>query len=150
MRASTPQRPRRCSRGPRYAVHRTKGDGAVAFAGVEPRQWQRFCTATGATDPGGLPELFASKTLAEWLELGRTHRLALAPAYRDAGEARTDPALTERGAFVDETSPLYGDFTYLAPPARVNGQDYRLSGPAPAAGADTDTVRAELAMRKGV
>lgn len=134
-------------RGPQYAVHRTADGRAVAFAGVEPRQWQRFSAATGVVAPEDLPGLFASKPLADWLELGREHRLALAPAYRDPQEARSDPGLIERGAFLDAESAGYGEFTYLAPPARVDRRPFD-PGSAPAPGADTAAVRAELAARR--
>ena len=64
-----------------------------------------------------------------------------------AGDLRTDPQLSARGAFIDAVHPDAGPFTHVTLPALVNGQrSTEIRHHAPALGEQTDELLAEVGV----
>ncbi len=86
-----------------------------------------------------LSETFAQRTLAEWEELLRGKPIIWAPV-RTLGEAIHDPQARAAGAFQEVDHPTAGRFETVAPPVRMSRHPMRGERPAPALGADSESV----------
>jgi crotonobetainyl-CoA:carnitine CoA-transferase CaiB-like acyl-CoA transferase len=148
----------------RYQYYETR-DGKVALlAAIEPKFWRNFCEGverpdligeqgSGPVDFGDddavraeLQAIFATRTLAEWMEFAVARRIPLGPAYRRIQEALDDPHLASRGILRTFDHPLAGSYTCVAEPALVAGQPYELRYPAPSHGEHTTEVLRELGL----
>jgi crotonobetainyl-CoA:carnitine CoA-transferase CaiB-like acyl-CoA transferase len=136
-------------------------DGFVGFCVFTGQQWQDFCLLLGEPDLALDPELASmggrianpdrvtriiraytsARTTAEVVEEASLLRIPV--AYIGNGENLTGfDHFVERGAYVDNPG---GGFRQPRVPWRIHGEMPRTLTPAPAIGADTDAVRAELA-----
>lgn len=150
--------------GVKYQFYETKDRNVVLFCAIEHHFWDNFCRAVGREDlleskdtstpvdfaaddqdlRRELQAIFHTRTLEEWLELARTHDVALGPTLSTIEELRADPHLTHRGIFFDDEHPHAGPFTYLAEPAVVADQPYEVRHHAPMLGEQTDDILDEL------
>ncbi len=89
-----------------------------------------------------LDEVMATKPLAEWGRICDDAGLIWGPAS-SIDELARDPQAEAIGLFPTIEHPE-GDFRTVAAPMRIAGADIRPRGPAPAVGADTDDVLAEI------
>ena len=86
-----------------------------------------------------LGALLATRTTAEWAELGESSDIPFAVVH-DLDTIVTDPAL-HRGVIVDDEHPVAGPYRRIASPVRFSSTpaDAHVR-PAPLAGADTDEI----------
>lgn len=120
---------------PCYRVYACKDGGAFAVGALEPKFWQRFCTAVGrpewadrALDPSLVPEidaLFGSRTRQEWDALLRPADCCAEPVLTPSelrghplfselfagGLPRTFPALVPTGEIPRRPAPSRGQHT---------------------------------------
>ena len=123
---------------PCYRVYGCRGGGAVALGALEPKFWERFCTAVGRPDWEGqqfdpslcpaVDELFLGRTRDEWVALLgpadccaepvlRVEELAAHPQHlarslwlRD-GRPRSLPAVVETSQLPAARAPRQGEHT---------------------------------------
>jgi crotonobetainyl-CoA:carnitine CoA-transferase CaiB-like acyl-CoA transferase len=155
-------------RGARYAHYATADGRTVLFCCIEDRFWRRFCRAVDRTDLPGATErsgrevdfgrddaglhrelatIFAARSLTAWTDLATEHRLPIGPAYPDLADAvRHDPHLRHRQVIRHAGHPTAGPFTYVAPPARIDGQPWQLHHPAPRMGEHTREILTSLRL----
>ncbi|MFC0527319.1 CaiB/BaiF CoA transferase family protein [Phytohabitans kaempferiae] len=148
----------------RYQVYPT-ADGHVLFMATERKFWEHFCAAVGRTDLSSgrrseavadhalgdhhlraeLTKIFAARSTAEWVEVGLTADVPIAPV-------NTPQTLPDDPHFAARTSWLpaerYGA-DLLPLPVHLAGEE--LAAPAPAAtpGQHTDEVLAALGVDAG-
>ena len=91
-----------------------------------------------------LQSIFATKPLEEWVALAAGHDIAMGPAYRSVVDAAEDPHLMARGTFHADVHPVAGPYTFVKEAGIVAGQPYRIRHHAPALGAHSREVLAEL------
>lgn len=154
--------------GARYQFYRTSDDKLLLFGCIEQRFWVVFCdrierpdlTARGnegGTDDVGwggkdvdlrheLQDVFATRTLAEWTQLGAEAGLPISPAHQTLSDVAGDPQIAARRVFVEASHPVAGEFSYVGSAARIDGQDYRVRRHAPAPGEHTREVLDELGI----
>ena len=89
-----------------------------------------------------LDEVMATRPLAEWGRIFDDAGLIWGPAA-SIDELAVDPQAAAIGLFPTVAHPE-GDFRTVAAPMRISGADIRPRGPAPALGADTAAVLAEI------
>jgi formyl-CoA transferase len=163
---SPPRHDRREARNPLWN-HYQCGDGRWLFLVMieSDRYWKPFTEAIGRPELASderfasavprfknareliaeLDATFAAKSLAEWAEAFRGHRLIWAPV-RTVAEAVGDPQAEANGSFPIVDHPEWGAFRTVAPPLRMSGYDMPGTAPAPALGADTADVLAEAGV----
>ena len=141
--------------GVRYNVYRA-ADGHVLFMASEQAFWRNFCDGVGRIDlferwPGSkyadhargnlelraeLRELFATRTVAEWLEFGQKANTPIAPVNTPKTIA-ADPQFQDRLPWLaaDELGA-----EQLPTPIKVIGEELPLPARAPTVGQHTDEV----------
>ncbi|MGI5200231.1 CaiB/BaiF CoA transferase family protein [Spirillospora sp. CA-108201] len=147
---------------PRLEAYRTKDGGAMLFGAHVEKFWRSFCAAVGredlleydltTVDEGSLDraehvwrelkKIFAERTRAEWTRFFLAHDIAGGPV-NTVDELVRDPHFTSR-ASTYRLSTGYGELELAASPVRVAGETFSPEQ-APALGADTATVLADLA-----
>jgi crotonobetainyl-CoA:carnitine CoA-transferase CaiB-like acyl-CoA transferase len=151
----------------RYQYYATSDDRFVLFCAIEPKFWQRFCTAVDRPDlvvdgpSDGAPvdfahgddqlrrelqRVFETRTQRQWLDLAIEADLPIGPAHQGVGALLADEHLRERNIVVDGEHPAAGPFTYVGSPVIVDGQPFTVRRPAPDLGQHTDEVLAELGL----
>jgi crotonobetainyl-CoA:carnitine CoA-transferase CaiB-like acyl-CoA transferase len=149
----------------RYQYYATADDKIMLFCAIEPKFWNNFLDEVArpeleqwrhgdaaqpvdfATDPElrqALADVFRTRTSEQWIDLAKRCDVALGPVTGSAQGLRDEPHFVERGMFVDGHHPHAGDFTYIALPARVRGQQYEVRHHAPLLGEHTTELLAEL------
>ncbi len=142
--------------GVRYQVYETADDRHVLFMASEQAFWKNFCVGLGREDlferwPGSiyadhargnrelqaiLKEIFASRTLSEWLEFGSAVNTPLAPV-------NTPKTLLEDPQFQDRF-PLFSveqlGAEQIPAPIKFIGEQLPVPSKAPTAGQHTDDV----------
>jgi crotonobetainyl-CoA:carnitine CoA-transferase CaiB-like acyl-CoA transferase len=138
-----------------YRTYRTSDGRHVALGALEPHFFRRFCKAAGRPEladrqlEGGgrgpveeLEALFATRTRADWVALGRDHDVCLTPVL-EGEEPQADAQLRARGVFGEVETPWEGRaLPALRTPVRVDGPPVALR-PAPRLGEHTRDVLAE-------
>ncbi len=136
-----------------YGIYRTADGGFVALAALEPHFFRRFCESVarpelaaaqldGAGPRAELEAIFAQRTREEWAAFGLEHDVCLAPVLEPL-EAREDPQLRSRGAFITVETPWEGRaLPGVATPVRIEGAPAPLR-PAPRLGEGGDDVLRE-------
>lgn len=150
--------------GAKYQYYETSDHEYVLFCCIEPKFWVRFCEAVGRGDLSGrtveagaidfgrddhdlrreLQSIIGSRPRSHWIELAISERLPIGPAHQGVASLRYDAHLREREIFVEGEHPVAGPFTYVGSPVMVEGAPYPVPRPAPALGADSREVLAEL------
>ena len=163
---SPPRHDRRAARNPLWN-HYCCGDGRWIFlVMIEPdRYWKQLCEAIGHPELiederyadgfaryrnseeliARLDAVFASKSREQWTECLGAHRLIWAPVLSVA-EAVADPPAQAYGSFPTVDHPEFGKFKTIAPPLRMSGNPMPGTAPAPALGADTQSVLSEAGV----
>ena len=142
--------------GVRYQVYETLDDRHVLFMASEQAFWKNFCVGVGREDlferwPGStyadhargnrelqaiLKEIFATRTLEEWLAFGSEVNTPLAPV-------NTPKTLLDDPQFQDRF-PLFSaeqlGAEQLAAPIKFIGEELPVPSKAPTAGQHTDAV----------
>ena len=146
--------------GVRYQVYETSDDRHVLFMASEQAFWKNFCVGVGREDlferwPGStyadhargnrelqaiLKEIFATRTLEEWLAFGSEVNTPLAPV-------NTPKTLLDDPQFKDRF-PLFSveqlGAEQLAAPIKFIGEELPVPSKAPTAGQHTDAVLADV------
>lgn len=158
-------------RGAKYSFYATADGRAVLFCCIEDKFWRKFCAAVGRDDlaqdtakarENGSPvdfgrdsddlraelaKIFATRTLADWMDVATANRLPFGPAYRNLEDAvAQDPHLSARGVIQYGEHPDAGPFTYVVAPGQVTGQPWELRHPAPKLGEHTREILTELGL----
>ncbi len=136
---------------PCYGVYRTADERYLAVGALEPKFWQAMCAAIERADlaPFGLAtgsegrrvkaELAAvlgSRPLSYWEPIFAAADCCVTPILR-MDEAIAHPQILARDMVVD-----VGGTTQYAPPFKLSAWPWTNRTPAPAAGADSDSVLA--------
>ncbi len=155
---------------PNYGVYRCRdeaepetGSGMVRYVALgtlEPKFWQKFCTIINRPDWLGfmlpqspeeadecrrqIQDLIAERTQAEWVQLGTEHDL-LITAVLTLDQLAHDPHLQARQMIVTEQHPVAGPVMGVGVPIKFGATPAVPAWPAPQAGADTESILAELA-----
>ncbi len=142
---------------PFYSVYPTQDGGQYALAAVEPQFFTRFLEVAGVDQAGfgsvmdpsrwaaqkqTLAAVFAARTRAEWDSLLEGLDVCATPVL-SLGEAEVHPHNVARSTFVT----VHGS-VQPAPAPRFSATPASIRCAAPARGADTDAIVAELATRE--
>jgi formyl-CoA transferase len=151
---------------PKYTWYQTKDDKIVLLAAIEHKFWDNFCVAVGREDlldvknttfavdfaDGGRADLlevlipvFRERTLAEWMDVARTHDIPLCPANSKL-DTLDDPHLRAREIVHESVHPVAGPYTSTGWPAPVLGQPFDITQPAPSLGQHSDEILGELGL----
>jgi len=149
--------PPRGARRADIGLWRTRDGRFLCTTDMEPRYWRRFCEAVGRPEFSGLQNdlasrpriraeleaIFASRTLAEWLEILERAGTQFAPVY-EPHEALEDPHNQARG-MVQELAASNGErMRQVGQPVRLGRTPGSIRHPARGPGADAQAVLAEL------
>jgi alpha-methylacyl-CoA racemase len=137
-----------------YGTYETMDGKYIALGAIEPQFYAQFLALVGlAEDPdfddqlnpahwpalkNKLAALFRSRTRADWCALLEMTDVCFAPVL-SMTEAKAHPHNVARGTFVDVAG-----WAQPAPAPRYSATINAAPRPAPASGADSDTVLAEL------
>jgi crotonobetainyl-CoA:carnitine CoA-transferase CaiB-like acyl-CoA transferase len=144
----------------KYQHYATKDGQFVLFCGIEAKFWDHFCDAVGREDlraghrrdvvvdfaqddeelRAELQRIFASRTLAEWMDVAVQYDIALGPALQLV-DTRDDPHLCARRMIVGEEHPVIGHIETLGNPLSTGEFTVRS---APSLGQHTDEVLDEI------
>lgn len=144
---------------PNYGVYACSDGKYIALGTLEPKFWARFCTVTehpewlsfmSPQDSDQLNSykskvvgLFATKTQAEWILLGRENDLPITAVY-DLSNLEHDPHVLARQMIVEQEHPKAGRFRSLGVPIKFSRTEARPAWPAPLSGEDTEAILEEL------
>jgi crotonobetainyl-CoA:carnitine CoA-transferase CaiB-like acyl-CoA transferase len=132
-------------------VYRTADDRYLAVGALEPKFWQAFCAAIERPDLGpfglatggegrrvkaDLATLIGSQPLAHWQAIVSVADCCVTPVLR-MDEVVAHPQVVAREMVVE-----VGGTTQYAPPFKLSAWPWENAQPAPAAGADSETVLA--------
>jgi crotonobetainyl-CoA:carnitine CoA-transferase CaiB-like acyl-CoA transferase len=92
-----------------------------------------------------LDEVFATRSLAEWEERLNAHALVWSPV-RKIAEVLEDPQARAMKYFRSVDHPTAGRFETVAPPLCLSEYEMRAERPAPALGADSESVLREAGL----
>lgn len=141
-------------------IYETADHRFLVATDMEPRYWQRFCTAVGRPDFAPLQNdaarraeirtelerIFATRLLAEWLEILAEADTQFAPVST-IEEALADPHNIARGMAVDV--PVAGGIVrQIGSPIRLSDTPAISPRAARIAGADTDAILEELGFAR--
>ena len=139
-----------------YGVYETADGRYVAVGAIEPEFYAELLERIGLggeelphqMDQRSWPrmrerfaEVFATRTRDEWVELLEDTETCFAPVL-SMDEAQTHPHQQARNVFVEAGEGA----RQPRPVPRMSGRGEQVSGRAPAPGADTDTILAELGL----
>ncbi|AMO61349.1 L-carnitine dehydratase/bile acid-inducible protein F [Mycolicibacterium phlei] len=147
---------------PERAPYRTS-DGYVCILPYTDANWRSFFTITGLTDlltdrrftdidkrhqnmgylHSVISQITPQRTTQEWLDICRDNNI---PAARplDLTRVTEDPYVVDHGVLQRDTHPTEGDYFNALTPLRMSASPVRLHRHAPALGAHTAEVLAEL------
>lgn len=141
---------------PFYRTYRCADGGYVAVGAIEPQFYRLLLEGLGLTDELSvqaqmdagtwpathdlLASTFATRTRAEWVETFGDTDACVQPVL-DLDEAPEHPHNQARGTFVD-----VGGQTQPAPVPRFSATPAAVPEPAPAPGADTEAILAEIGL----
>jgi crotonobetainyl-CoA:carnitine CoA-transferase CaiB-like acyl-CoA transferase len=131
-------------------------DGWVSLGAGEPKFWRALCVGVGREDlierqfdPVGsathrqLEDLFAGRTRAEWEAFGDEHDCCLEPVL-ELDEALESELVRAREMVVELEQPGIGAVRQLGTPVKLSRTPAEPTRAAPALGADTHDVLAEI------
>jgi crotonobetainyl-CoA:carnitine CoA-transferase CaiB-like acyl-CoA transferase len=146
----------------KYTYYRTKDDRIVLLAAIEHKFWDNFCRAVGRedlmdhkdesrpTDWGmvqglrqELQQIFATKTLEEWMEIAVDADIPIGPTNR-VSDLMTDPQIRAREILYPSEHPSAGPFLYVGTPVVVQGQPFEIRRHSPELGEHTAEILGEL------
>ncbi|AUL99103.1 MAG TPA: CaiB/BaiF CoA-transferase family protein [Pseudothauera hydrothermalis] len=140
---------------PCYGVYETADGRYMAVGALEEKFWHRVCEALGRADlkpahlasgelgaraRAELAAIFRSRTQAEWTAVFDPIDCCVTPVL-PMQESLSDPQLVARGMIVEVDG-----VTQFGPPVRLSDYAPASFSPAPAAGAHTEQVLAELGV----
>jgi len=140
-------------------------DGWLYVAVWVERLWQPFCAAIGRPELAGDPrfsarfdrsrnradlvailrDVFAARTVAEWLEALQSRDVLCAPVNRHA-DLLGDPQIQASGMLVEQEHPRAGRVRTINTPVRLEKTPGGIRTPAPGLGEDTEVVLARLGV----
>ena len=146
--------------GVRYQLY-ASADGHVLFMASEQEFWRNFCAAVDRMDlferwpgqeyadhargnrelRGELARIFAGRTTADWVALGRDRNTPIAPVHTPR-TVLSDPQFAERMPWIPRERL---DAEMLPYPVRLDGGPLPAPERAPAAGQHTDEILREVA-----
>jgi len=140
---------------PCYGVYETADGRHMAVGALEGKFWELLCDtldradlkpahlstgADGARARAELAAVFRSRSQAEWRALFDSVDCCVTPVLR-LEESLHDVHLRARGMVTD-----VGGVPEVAPPVQMSELELDMQRPAPAAGADSDAILAELGL----
>ena len=138
---------------PSYNVYACRDGRHVTVGALEPQFWQELCEAVGRpdllgthSDPEAIPTwraVWAGRTRDEWLELLAGREVCVGPV-NDLQEAAEDEQLRAREMVVELEHPDAGPLPQIGLPIKLRNNPGSVRSPAPALGASTREVLAEL------
>jgi formyl-CoA transferase len=161
-----PTHDRRRARNPLWNHYRTKDGRWLFLVMIESdRYWKPFCGAIERADLLAderfgdarnryrnavelialLDEVFAARTLAEWEEALAGQAIIWAPV-RTLAEAIHDPQARATDVFQTVDHPTAGRYETIRPPLRMSAYEMKGERPAPALGADAESVLREAGL----
>jgi len=141
---------------PGYNIYKAKDGKYLCIAIREPGFWQGLCEKLGREDliPYQNPEngkldevisefsdIFLAKNSDEWLEELKDVGVNKVQQFDDLV---SDPQAIHRNMFVEVTTPEVGTFKQTACPIKLSETPYKIKGPAPGVGEDTEGILEEL------
>lgn len=150
------------ARGQRRAdsgIWETADGRFITTTDMEPRYWQRFCTALGRPDFAGLQmdvgrrteiadalaTIFRTRTLADWLAVLAAADTQFAPVH-DLPDALADPHNRARGMVFEVDLPGGGTAPHIGLPIRLSDTPAAPPRPAAPAGGDSDAILAGIGL----
>ena len=137
---------------PCYQLYRCADGRTLSVGALEPRFWRALCTAVGRPDlepthfdAAALPvwrELFATRTLAQWLELLDGVDACTGPV-NDLAQASADLQLRHREMIVALEDHTGTTHPQLGVPIKLRERPGAIRAAAPALGADTHELLSE-------
>jgi crotonobetainyl-CoA:carnitine CoA-transferase CaiB-like acyl-CoA transferase len=134
---------------PCYAVYDCADGRRITVGALEPQFWRAVCEGVGRPDllptqmdPAALPlwrELFASRSLADWLDAFDGLDACVGPV-NDLADAVDEPQLRHRGMVVELHDPVAGPTPQLGTPIRLREHPASIRSPAPPLGGATRAV----------
>ncbi|GAB4175219.1 MAG: CaiB/BaiF CoA-transferase family protein [Rhodocyclaceae bacterium] len=143
---------------PCYGVYETADGRHLAVGALERKFWSRLCAILGRPDlevfhlesgergafaRAELAALFRARPLAHWTELFEREDCCVSPVLT-IEEALAQPHFRQRGTVFEAHGA-----TQLGPPLRMSEFEHEAGRPAPAAGADSETILIEAGYSKG-
>jgi crotonobetainyl-CoA:carnitine CoA-transferase CaiB-like acyl-CoA transferase len=147
---------------PQYDVYPTRDGRAITIGALEPPFFEQLLRAPGVERPDlahlatgtdadrervrmELRAIFASRSLAEWVELLKDVETCFAP-INTLAEAVEDPQAAALGLFTSVEHPQLGRLPQIGPPFAFSDTPARIRRPPPALGEHTLEVLAELGV----
>ncbi|MEO9131236.1 MAG: CoA transferase [Sphingomonas sp.] len=141
-------------------IYETADHRFLVATDMEPRYWQRFCVAVGRPDyaplqndasrrteiRAELERIFATRPLAEWLEILAEADTQFAPVS-SIEEALVDPHNIARGMAID-VPVAGGTIRQIGSPIRLSDTPAIMPRAARIAGADNDDILKELGITR--
>jgi alpha-methylacyl-CoA racemase len=137
---------------PGYGIYRTLDGRYLAVGALEPKFWEMFCDALGRPDlkphgfiggdraawvRGELEAIIGAQPLAHWERIFAAVDCGVTPIL-SMDEALRHPQFQARGMVVE-----HAGLKQFAPPFKLSGFDFEVRRPAPAQGADSESILGE-------
>jgi alpha-methylacyl-CoA racemase len=146
-----------------YAIYRTADDRHMCLAALEPKFFGAFCAAVERPELAGdgytparpgnpayeaVVEIFAGRTMAEWIEFFADVDCCCEPVLR-LDEVATHPQIAVRGGIETVVDPVAGEFQRLAQPFVFDPPVEKSRAAAPQLGEHTKAVLTEIGVTAG-
>jgi crotonobetainyl-CoA:carnitine CoA-transferase CaiB-like acyl-CoA transferase len=143
---------------PQYDVYATRDGRHVTLGALEHKFLQEFCQRVGrpelvtlASGDAGhrdtlrteLREIFAARTLAEWVDCMDGVDTCFA-AVNTLEETLNDPQVVAQGLFTSVVHPRLGELQQISPPFTFSGTPAQIRRPPPELGEHNAEILAEL------
>ncbi len=142
---------------PCYDLYRTRDNGTLALAALEPKFWSKFCAAVERKDlirkqfsrdrsvHKEVAKLVAERTREQWADLMTEHDIPAEPVL-SLSESLEHPQVRSRGMVELDADGL----TQLGYPAKIDGVRPRSAKDTAELGQHTDEVLQELGLATGL
>ena len=146
-----------------YNIYRCKGNRFVALGTLEDKFWVKFCEVIGKPEwknrilaknreelnsyKKDLEELFMTRELNYWVDLGFKHDLLLNAVY-EMDEVEKDPHIIAREMIVEQEHPTAGKIKSIGIPLKFSDTKAKISWPPPLLGEDSLAIMQEAGVSK--
>ncbi len=145
---------------PCYNTYETSDGKHICIGAIEPKFFKKFCALAGREDlevyhhgagkdrehlEKEMTALFKTRTAAEWLELLEPADVCVGPV-NTLDQALSDPQMLARGMILEAPTPSGGKMRQTGLPFKLSRTPPAAPERAPAFGADTASVLAEIGV----